>query len=376
MSETLTIKNFGPIKDIKLEFKKVNIFIGDQGTGKSTVAKIIVSIQNTFFRELFNLELNEDQNKETQLFVEYLKTVDIYNFLRSNTKIYYEHPAFKFEYKNLTVFIQKKRDITFLENMRYNVNYIPAERSSVTVLSNSLYALIETGTSLPRLFLRFGDKFLKARKEKTNFDYSELIGVKFIHSNDSDSIQLDSGKLIPFNESSSGIQSAITLLTVYDSIVGLTSSQDYKPFISNFLIPLIIEEPEISCFPSTQNQILKYIISNLVEKIDYKSFYKNQLIITTHSPYVLTSLNNMMYAYKVGQLNMDNVDKIIEKKYWLNPDDVSVYMMLKNGKCEDIFDREEGLIKAEKIDSVTNTLNEQFSSLLNLEFSPNELDTN
>lgn len=50
-------------------------------------------------------------------------------------------------------------------------------------------------------------------------------------------------------------------------------------------------------------------------------------------------------------------------------------MMLPNGECEDIFDREEGLIKAEKIDGVTNTLNEQFSELLNLEFAGNELNT-
>lgn len=57
MSEKLTIRNFGPIIDMSFEFKKINIFIGDQGTGKSTVAKVIVSIQNTYFRELFNLEI-------------------------------------------------------------------------------------------------------------------------------------------------------------------------------------------------------------------------------------------------------------------------------------------------------------------------------
>ena len=57
--------------------------------------------------------------------------------------------------------------------------------------------------------------------------------------------------------------------------------------------------------------------------------------------------------YKVGQLNPDKANKIIEKKYWINPDDVSAYMMLPNGECEDIFDREESLIKAEKIDNVS-----------------------
>ena len=42
--------------------------------------------------------------------------------------------------------------------------------------------------------------------------------------------------------------------------------------------------------------------------------------------------------------------------------------MLSNGTCEDIFDREAGLIKAEKIDGISEMLNEQFDALLNIEF--------
>ena len=42
---TLTIKNFGPIKDISLNLKKVNLLIGTQGSGKSTIAKVL-SIMN------------------------------------------------------------------------------------------------------------------------------------------------------------------------------------------------------------------------------------------------------------------------------------------------------------------------------------------
>ena len=45
MSETLTIRNFGPIKDMTLELRAVNILIGDQGTGKSTVAKLLTVIK-------------------------------------------------------------------------------------------------------------------------------------------------------------------------------------------------------------------------------------------------------------------------------------------------------------------------------------------
>ena len=37
----LIIENIGPIKHVDLELAKVNVFVGPQGAGKSTLAKII-----------------------------------------------------------------------------------------------------------------------------------------------------------------------------------------------------------------------------------------------------------------------------------------------------------------------------------------------
>ncbi|HRE63802.1 MAG TPA: hypothetical protein PKU77_08435, partial [Ferruginibacter sp.] len=85
------------------------------------------------------------------------------------------------------------------------------------------------------------------------------------------------------------------------------------------------------------------------------------------SPYILTSLNNLVYAYKLGQNYSESVDKIIEKKYWLNPADISAYQLLPDGSFKDIL-AEDGLIMAEKIDSISGILNEQFDELLNIGF--------
>ena len=35
MNEHLIVKSFGPIRDLDITFKKVTLFIGDQGTGKT-----------------------------------------------------------------------------------------------------------------------------------------------------------------------------------------------------------------------------------------------------------------------------------------------------------------------------------------------------
>ena len=41
MKESLVIKNFGPIKSVDLELGKMTILIGEQATGKSTIAKVL-----------------------------------------------------------------------------------------------------------------------------------------------------------------------------------------------------------------------------------------------------------------------------------------------------------------------------------------------
>ena len=40
MNEQLVVKNFGPIKDATVDFKRVTVFIGPTGGGKSTLAKL------------------------------------------------------------------------------------------------------------------------------------------------------------------------------------------------------------------------------------------------------------------------------------------------------------------------------------------------
>ena len=40
MNEQLVVRNFGPIKDARVDFKRVTVFIGPTGGGKSTLAKL------------------------------------------------------------------------------------------------------------------------------------------------------------------------------------------------------------------------------------------------------------------------------------------------------------------------------------------------
>ena len=51
----LTIKNIGPVSNVKLNLRAVNVLMGPQGCGKSTIAKII-SFKKQRDRFLFHEE--------------------------------------------------------------------------------------------------------------------------------------------------------------------------------------------------------------------------------------------------------------------------------------------------------------------------------
>ena len=391
MNETLTIKDFGPIKEMSFDIKKINIFIGDQGTGKSTVAKILTAIKNCIFREILHLPEIDNLNDETQQFYEHLNLVGLRTFLKKESFLMYKSPYCIFELKDNKVFINK--NISEAELMYFNFNYIPAERNMVNVLADSLYALLEIKAELPKLFLRFGNKYQSSRKSKSEFNYIEILGVNFTHKNNKDYIIIPDGNEINLSDASSGIQGSIALLTVTDTIMSevLPTGRSSQDLLNKNLRLLVIEEPELNCFPQTQNKLIKHIIKNnkildieafvsdnnnpenpTIDHIEnYTDEVKNQLVITTHSPYILTSLNNLMYAYEVGKNHEKETNTIINKKYWVNPDNVSAYMLFPNGKCETIIDKE-GLIKAEKVDEVSSMLNKEFNAIMDVELNIKE----
>ena len=92
----------------------------------------------------------------------------------------------------------------------------------------------------------------------------------------------------------------------------------------------------------------------------------NNLILTTHSPYTLTVINNLIYAAKVGAKYPKQTNAIIRKELWIPSDKVSAYL-LQDGKSSDIMDTELGEIKAELIDGISDVINSQYDRLLELD---------
>jgi len=124
----------------------------------------------------------------------------------------------------------------------------------------------------------------------------------------------------------------------------------------------IIEEPEVHLFPNSQKSLVELfsILSNGTNTNNHE-IKSSKSIITTHSPYILASFNNLMYAGKIGIEN-----KKINPSLWIHQNQIRAYK-LENGIAQDIIDYELGLIKNEEIDEASRIINEEFDFIDNLQ---------
>ena len=91
-------------------------------------------------------------------------------------------------------------------------------------------------------------------------------------------------------------------------------------------------------------------------------------MFTTHSPYVLSSFNTLMLAYKVGHQSEENrakVEALIPARHWINPDDFSAYYV-GGGTVRSIISDTTGLISESELDDVSEDLAGEQDQLLDL----------
>ncbi len=369
MNEKLTIRNFGPIKKADIEFKKTTVLIGEQGTGKSAITKLIYVLNSSGFL------LGTEKERKSIL--------DLYGiFFKRNTEFEFFTKQFKVLRKQNKFFIDifdtrenelqkliwnkgnlSKADISALKQWNQfhyliksvtDVIYVPAERialsASLRLLRNTPNRDLYQG-NFDQYIIDFANHYDIASKEVLELIIPHLENVSYSSRNSIEKVKFNKDDLF-FYQTSSGFQVSIPLIVLFQ-YYGKEQKRSNK---------FIIEEPELNLFPTAQYKLVKFF----AEKIN---FSKNTLLLTTHSPYILTSLNNLLQAHSIGTKRNRGlkISKIIEKKYWVDPNVMSAYMLHSNGISEDIMDREEGLIRAEKIDSVSTIINDEFDKLLRID---------
>lgn len=436
----ILIKNVGPIKNVEFDLNKINVFMGPQSSGKSTIAKIISYC--SWYEKNYILE-----SKPLKDF--YGELLEFHNLEDS----YFSDDSYiEYQSKNCHIVFngRDKKDIKRTatvgsDNLFKNekIEYIPAERNVVAIAGIGEY------NKTNNIILGFLYEWYEAKREKKKESPYVLplktlgnISYYYTQEDDADHLILEDGKEIKLQHSSSGLISITPLLLVYAYVLNgvflkkrnktplervnlkpkldsydeglkerlekmmndleenrsrlnkakkifkeLGDSMDdsvtkdvrseldeiekaMDKLQNEFIIEMgvdtnynyskvIIEEPELNLFPKTQQELVYYMLSVL--NSDERD---HQLVLTTHSPYILFALNNCM----MGGLVKDNIPEkerlsFVSQTAWIDPKKVSIYE-IHDGSLQTIQD-EDGIIEDNYLNKAYKENSAEYLSLLN-----------
>jgi len=415
----IKIKNFGPIKegyqenDGWMDVKKVTVFIGNQGSGKSTVAKLI----STFTWKEKAIEKRILKQDELSLYNGFLKQLAyqrIDKYINADSEIEFIGNAYSMKFKD-GVFIATKTSTNGYKLPK--IMYVPAERSFLSVFDRP-----DKVKKLPLPVYTFNEEFDTAKHlysdglelpiNKVHFEFDKFNKIAHIVGD-------ENSYKIRLSEASSGFQSIVPLYLVSkylmdkienkieDETIQEESLEEQKkidkqvkailddPELTedikqSYLRQLsankkpscfvnIVEEPEQNLFPSSQQKILNSLleINNRNEN--------NKLIMTTHSPYLINYLTLAVKAYNVFHKldSLTNADiirnelKVVEKiskifsiKSLVSPSDWVVYELDETNGTIKKLDNYKGLPEdANLLNNSITEINNHFDSLREIEKS-------
>lgn len=393
MNERLIVKSFGPVKDLDILFKKVTLFIGDQGTGKSCVAKLFSMFKWTekvLSQKKYKLSYFEQYNRFQKMLCKYHR---IESFVNESSYIKFEGDLYDFLYENGNFsVIDKNHEIKGISK----VMYVPAERSIVSVAENKSKLLKE----LPDSSETFSDEFVNAKKffqsgynlpfEGLRFEYDSLNDAGWIHGVD---------YKVRLINASSGIQSSLPMCIVSEYLSSKISdkeevklskeekdklekrvaeimlNEEYSDSIKDMMIRQlsyanrynqfinIVEEPELNLFPRSQMEVLFSLISNNA------SAEENMLVFTTHSPYSLAIINTMIMGAKAyanaTEEQRGQIEAILPVKYQINENEIAAYRLSSSDECycQPVINEKTGIVSKNELDSASDEIMRVFNSL-------------
>ena len=388
----LTIRNFGPIDSVVIELKRVNLILGPQSSGKSTVLKVACFCD--WMERQIALSQTPEKFCQSDFFVANLVQFHkLEGFMHHNTYIKYENDAINFEYDAAANICKYKwgNKTKRWKYRRTKIAYIPSERNLVAAIPNWYQVSMNSNNILD--FMKeweFARKKFPAKEQIVDLPFA----YRYNKGDMADRIVMADGKELSLTNASSGLQSLTPLYVmlryltgsffkdrqsnVADSILRNTLENvvanecpDKKPeeivkIVENMITPyrsdLFIEEPEAHIFPSTQKAFSYSLASMLNGQRRHFCF------IATHSPYMMTSFNNLILAGELAAQSKEMEEKVgnrFPKRQTLRLKDVAAYSM-KGGCAVSIMDEESMLISAEALDAASQEIADDFNYLLSL----------
>lgn len=388
---SIQLKNIAPLTDTGMvELNSVMLLMGKQSSGKSTFMKVLCYCRWIEKRIMVDgEELLSKYTHYNRFRKELLKFHRLSETAFSDaSRIFYDGDCITIELNGKKSNAKITRKKNFAQN-RHNVklSFIPSERNLLSAINNidKNYKTADPDV-LFNYILEWGefrDSYTSESPLKLAFDenvsyyYDDNIGdvLKLQHEQ----------KTIKTFYASSGLQSALPIMVIVDnihSVVGTNgkrSPKDYITAISRYLsadeegrieitnekldsirqlltyktAQLYIEEPEQNLFPKSQAELVKEIVKR-IKGASQKSDIHSSVVMTTHSPYVLTTLNLLLAASKAYEKEPERTLEVVEEGFILPANQYSAYCINDNGGLDNLIDSETGLIMGDYLDSISD----------------------
>lgn len=380
-----------------IELSAVMLIVGKQSSGKSTFMKILC-----FCRWIEKRIMLDGENllKKYTHYTRFLKELKKFHrlddaFFANDSYIYYEGDCLSIEMDGVKVNAKIRKYANF-KTERYNtkISFVPSERNLVSAIQNidKVYRSADYDTIFNYL--------LEYQEAKKNYDEKHPLSIPFddnMHyyydkDSDSDRIVLENiGRTISPIYASSGIQSALPLTILVNYVTGQvgkipkSSLTDLTSLVAKLMLDedkkeisaddvkkvskmykykfsqLYIEELEENLFPKSQFAMVKNIV-RCIKKAYEVSQEKSYVVMTTHSPYVLTSLNVLMKVALAKKIGLESENSRLAE-YVIPLEWYSAYCMTEEGKMESIIDEEYHFINGDYLDSLSDEISEISSEL-------------
>ena len=202
----IVIHSIGPIVEADIDLKQINVIIGPQSLGKSTILKI--ASYCTWVEK--KIELLQDSAIFTgEYFVQALKTFHkMEDYINDDSSISYESDFMKFSY------VHSEKEFSFewksarWDYKRAKISYIPSERNLVAVIPNWFEISLEQNN-----IRSFMTEWETARRATTSLLNVLNLNVSYRYDPEQkrDMIQIQDGSTMKITDISSGLQSLIPL---------------------------------------------------------------------------------------------------------------------------------------------------------------------
>ena len=345
MKEYITIKEFGPLKNIEnLEIRPFTVLIGESASGKSTLMKVVAMMRYIYKMANIRSYLYRSNITKSPFRIRLdtmMKRQGMTKMFTKDSLIVYRvqmDDGVSYEVRIENGSLKKTVVIESHHLMLCKDSFVSENRNIIPTWVQTSW--VNKGATLGFYFHETNEDFGCASEGDKEL-VMDFVGMKLIITHPKGKptryqiVPIDNHHApIELTEASSGIQTSAPLALIVDYFAKEFSFKDaFRRSVMDYLyeeeniqkfnsvveptaltkvVDIHIEEPELSLFPDAQCKLVENLIFTATHSKDDRLV---TLMLATHSPYILNYLNIMLNQTDEQRARLNNSNTAVYRIY-------------------------------------------------------------